>query len=245
MRIAYYGEGKTPLESFAAGAERIIHEWGEAEPDLPYGTKTLESCLVALLSTIEEYPLDSDPIKPLMINGKPAVEFSFALPIPDVFHPVTTEPILYTGRFDMLAVYNDALFICDDKTSNRLGDYWKKQWEMASQMTGYQYIAKQFGYDIQGIIIRGVGILKREITHALVIEQRSKHLTEIWLEQLQRDVRRMIRSWEEQYWDYSLDDACTAYGGCSYIGLCKAKEDKLSGLINSEFEVREWNPLEK
>lgn len=244
MRRAYYGEGKTPLEAFAAGAQRIIREWGETE-ELPYATKNLESCLVALLSFLEEYPLDRDPIKPLMVNGEPFVEFSFAIPIPGILHPTTGEPILYTGRFDMLAIYNDMLFINDEKTSARLGDYWKKQWEMASQFTSYQYVAKQYGYDVQGIIIRGVGILKKEITHALVIEQRSKHLTEIWLEQLQRDVRRMIRSWEESYWDYSLDDACNAYGGCPYIGLCKAKEDKLAGLINSEFEVREWNPLEK
>lgn len=245
MRTAFYGEGKTPLEAFAAGAERIIREWGDVEPDLPYGTKTLESCLIALLSFLEEYPLDSDPIRPLMIDGKPAVEFSFAIPIPGILHPTTGEPILYAGRFDMLAVYNNLLMINDEKTSGRLGDYWKKTWEMASQFTGYQWIAKQFGYNIQGIIIRGVGILKKEITHALVIEQRSNHLTEIWLEQLQRDVKRMIRSWEEQYWDYALDDACTAYGGCPYITLCKANEDKLLGLINSEYEVREWNPLEK
>lgn len=240
FRRAFYGDEKNVQESLAAGAEAIILEWGAIEP--PEGSyKTLSACLVALLSFIEEYPPHQDPIKPYMTDQGPAVEFSFAVPIPDLIHPQTGVPILYAGRFDMLADYNGALFINDEKTASRLGAQWTKAWILASQITGYVWAARQYKYNVQGAIMRGVGILKSDITHALVIEQRAQWELDRWLTQMKRDVRRMIQSWQDDEWDYALDTACTNYGGCTYATLCKSKNP--APWIESDFEVRPWNPL--
>lgn len=240
FRIAYYGEELSYSESFARGCKSIILEWGDFEHP-PGHNKSLASCIVAFLEFFNQYPPHTDPIKPLITDSGLGVEFSFALPIPGVFHPQTGEPILYAGRFDMLANFRDAVFINDEKTCSQLGPTWSSKWRMRAQLTGYYWAAKQFGYPVQGIVVRGVCILKNEITHQKVIEQRPNWDVDRWLIQLVRDVKRMILAWEEGYWDYNLDDACNAYGGCPYLILCTSPDPELWEKTHYYHYV--WSPL--
>lgn len=242
MRLAHYQDGKPPMEAFAAGAEAIIKTWGDVEPDF-HSTKTLESCLIALYSFIIEYPLEHDRIKPLMTEHGAAVEWTFALPIPNVKHPETGEPITYCGRFDMLAEYNNTVYVNDEKTASQLGKNWQTNWELASQLTGYCWAAKTYGFPVAGAVIRGVQILKQDIRFALVIEQREQWKIDRWLYQLQRDLRRAIECWKEGYWDFALDEACSSYGGCPNLPICTAAEPQR--VIDFDYEPNTWDPLEK
>jgi len=245
VRKAYYGEGLSFDDSLILGIKAIIIEWQwEETPD--YGTagnKTFERCVEALISFFEEYPPDTDPIRPLMTEKGPAIEFTFALPIPDVYHPQTGEPMLYTGRFDMLADYGGAIFINDEKTASQLGAGWMNNWKLGSQMTGYSWACREYGFPAQGVVIRGIGILKTMIKHQLLIERRDQWMIDRWLVQLQRDVKRIIKAWEEDYFDMALDDACSSYNGCPYAALCLAKDP--APWIEADYEVRVWDPLVK
>lgn len=246
FRKAFYGKGLSFEDCLAKSAKSIILEWGEfISPPAPISghLKTLDSCLDALLSYFIQWPPADDVIRPLMIDGKPSVEWSFALPIPDIKHPETGEPILYAGRFDMLAEYSGAVFVEDDKTTGALGASWLNQWKLASQMTGYIWAAKEYGFPVQGAIIRGAAILKRDITFAMVIEQRPQWMIDRWLLQLQRDVTRLIEMWKADYYDYSLDGACSSYGGCKYLTLCTSKDP--APWIKSDYEVHYWDPLKR
>lgn len=244
-RKAFYTGAADAEGSLILATESIIKLWGDVEPP-DYGTaanKSLGRCLEAIISFFEEYPPDTDPVKPVMTPDGPAVEWSFALPIPDVYHPTTGAPMLYVGRFDMLAEYGGAVFVNDEKTSGQLGDGWAKNWKLASQLTGYTWAASQFGFNMQGVIIRGIGILKTMIKHQFIIENRPQWMIDRWLVQLQRDVRRLISAWEEGYFDYALDDACSSYGGCPFLSLCTTKNPE--PWIETDFDVRIWDPLEK
>lgn len=242
VRLAFYGEELSVMDSLSRGYEAIIRQWKDYEPP-DNSKKTLASCLLALQEYFIQYPPDTDVIKPLIIDGKPTVEFTFAIPIPDLIHPETGEPILYGGRFDMLCNYHSAVFIEDDKTASQLGASWSNQFKLASQLTGYIWAGKQYGYPVQGAIIRGVGILQRSITHQMVIESRPEWMIDRWMEQLIRDVKRMITSWERKEWDRSLDHSCASYGGCPFLTLCLSPEPE--SWINTHYEVKHWNPLEK
>lgn len=240
FRKAFYGENLPFDECLAAGAKQIILDWGdEIAPDK--SKKTLEACLICLYDYFIEYPPAEDPVKPLIVDGVPAIEFTFALPIPGVMHPTTGKPLLYTGRFDMLANYLDAVFIEDDKTATSLGDYWRSGWVMASQITGYIWAAKSFGHSVQGAVIRGISPQTRGIVHMQVITQRSQWMIDRWLGQLVRDIERMVESWETGVWDYNLDASCGSYGGCSYLNLCTTK-DPMKGVL-TDYEVSPWDPL--
>ena len=241
-RLAFYGDGRSLDDSLAAGMAAIVAAWGDYEPR-DDETKTLERCVGALESTVAQYPPITDHVQPLLSAGRPAVEFDFALPLP-ISHPESGEPLLYSGRFDMLAKLGDSIYVEDDKTTSQLGPQWAKNWRLRSQFTGYVWGARAYGYEAQGAIIRGISILKRGFGHAEVIESREQWMIDLWYAQLLRDIRRMIASWREGYWDYNLADACSSYGGCQFLDICRspAPERWLEG---GDFEQKVYDPLGK
>lgn len=218
----------------------MINEWGEEDYWLDHA-KSLPNIILALEASFDEYPPATDVITPHMVEGEPAVEFNFVLPIPGLFHPKTSEPILYTGRFDMLAEYQGLLYVEDDKTATSLGTSWLKQWDLRSQFTGYCWGASAYGKPAVGAVIRGTGIRKTKFTFMQAIQDRQEWEIERWLKQTTRDITRAMHLWEEGYWDYNLDDNCNEYGGCTYKPLCTKKNPER--WISPDFEVRFWDPL--
>lgn len=242
FRKAFWQDKRSLEESYNIGLFEIIKAWGEVDIDHP--TKSLSGALWAFDSYIQQYPPETEKIIPMMIDGKAAVEFTFALPIPNCFHPQDGQPILYAGRFDMLGEYRSSAYIVDEKTTGSLGDSWRKNFTLSSQMTGYSWCCREYGFKVGGIIIRGLGILKGSITHLQLVEQRSDWMIDRWLNQLSLDVNRAIEIWKrgEAGMEYNLDNECSAYGGCPYMDLCLSKNPHL---LKSSYIVRGWNPLEK
>lgn len=233
--------------AMAEGAKALLIAWGNFRiPDHISGTarnKTIEGCLDAFLSFFEKYPLETDPIIPLMVGDNPAVEFSFAIPIPGVHHPETNGPVLYAGRFDMLAHYgSNSVYVDDEKTTTALGASWLSRWKLAGQFTGYVWAANEYGYPAAGALVRGLSILQKDIGHAFVIEQRHGFQVDRFKRQLTSDLHRMIHNWNTDYWDYNLDKACSEFGGCSYQSACLAPEpeDWLK-----KFSYLPWDPLKR
>jgi hypothetical protein len=238
-RKAFYGGGKSEPEALALGATELIRFWGDFPAE--HETKSLPRMLLAFDDYFREYPLPSDAIKPLMLSGnKPCTEFSFALPLP-INNPDTGEPLLYTGRFDMLGVFNETLFVVDEKTTSQLGQMWQQQWDLKSQFTGYCAAARSFGYPVAGAIVRGIGLLKNDTSFAQVIEYRPDWQIDRWYAQLLRDINRMIACYRENEFDYALDEACASYGGCAFRRLCLSQNPE--NWIEGYFTERNWNPL--
>ncbi len=243
-RKAFYGEQQLPEhEAIDAGQETIRRKWGDFDPDGNGTVKTLARCLDALELYFLEYPMRTDHLKPLNADKqKPAVEFSFGLALP-INHPDTGNPLIYAGRFDMLAEFNGTLFAVDEKTSSQLGASWGKQWDLASQFSGYCYAAQQYGYPVAGAIIRGIGILKTQTTFAQHLTYRPKWLLDQWYEQLLRDIERMIFAYKQGYFDKNFGDACSAYSGCGFKQLCTTNTPE--NWISGNYTERHWNPLDK
>lgn len=240
FRKVFYGERRGFDEALAAGAAAIIVFWEDVIPP-EKSKKTLENCLIALYEYFVEYPPDTDIIQPYETENGPAIEFSFALPIPGSKHPQTGAPILYQGRFDMLGVYQKATFVVDEKSAGSLGNQWARSYRLASQMTGYTWAARQFGHQVQGAIIRGVAPLAYETSFLMVIEQRPQWMVDRWLGQLTRDLDRMIECWKAGVFDYNLDSSCASYGGCAYSDLCLSRQPEK--WIDTLYEVKVWDPL--
>lgn len=240
-RLAYWRDHKTPKQSIALGGMAASKMWGDYPSNLNRN-KNLVSLMDAILSYFIEFPLDGDRITPLMGPNGPLIERSFAVPIPKTKHPMTGNPIVYAGKLDMIGRFQDANFIVDEKTSKSLGEAWANNWRLRAQFTGYKWGISHFGVEVQGAIIRGIGILKRNITFLEVHEMREEFEVSAWLHQLQRDIARMVKCWRNGYWDINLDQSCAAYGGCSFITLCKSKfPERWFG----EYDVRKWNPLDR
>ena len=115
-RKTYYNSDTPSVtQAMAAGFRTIISEWGDYDPG-ENSNKSLHSCLAAFAAYTQQWPFDTDYIQPHMSDGRPAVEFSFGIPLP-ITHPTTGEPIIYAGRFDLLGEYQKQLFVVDEKTT--------------------------------------------------------------------------------------------------------------------------------
>ena len=197
----------------------------------------------ALEFYFERYPLGQDQAIPMSLpGGKRGIEFSFLEPI-EILHPTTGNPILYSGRFDMIVNYQNLALGEDDKTASQLGASWPRQWDLRSQFTAYTWGAKQAGIKLDGFLVRGVSILKTKYDTLETITYRPEWQIHRWYEQMLRDVQRMIASWESGIWDFNLDHACAEYGGCPFRGVCQLV--KPEHLLRQQFERRIWDPVRR
>lgn len=260
-RRAWVADGVSEQQALQAGAEALMRAWGDDIMPEPVTqserNKTLQSCLLAHAGYFREWPLD-DPMQQVAVReGEPLVESNGALPIPGCYHPVTGEPLLYAGRFD--AILNRGKhWGLDDKTTGSSVDSegWRKQWQLNGQFTGYTWLAREWGYGLDGFLVHGIQILKASLKFAEIVAPRPKWQVEQWLRQLQTDVQTMCLSYSQfinSTWDETLDahpysqvlgHACVAFNKpCAYL-------DDLCGQPNPDdwlhrFTVQRWDPLHR
>jgi hypothetical protein len=244
-RLAYFADGASEIEAIARGGKALVEFYGSFECP-PDSAKSLERTLGAFEFYFSQYPLADDRAKPITLpSGRLGVEFNFVEPL-DFLHPVTGDPLLYCGRFDMLCDYNGAIFGEDDKTTSQLGASWPKQWDLRSQFTAYCWGAKRASIPIAGFIVRGVSILKTKYDTQQAITYRPQWMIDEWYEQLVlRDLPAMVRMWETGEWGASLDHACNDYGGCGFRQVCLAAPESRVSWLETSFERRRWDPVER
>jgi hypothetical protein len=239
-RRAFYQEGQDRISAENAGMVALAQAYGDFECP-PSSAKTLDRMLGALEYYFDQYPLGADNTTPISLpGGVSGIEFKFATPL-DIYHPETGDPILYVGRSDMVAEWNDGIYIFDDKTTSQLGASWSRQWDLRSQFTGYCWSALENGIPVKGAIIRGVSILKTKYETQQAVTYRPEWQIKRWMEQLLRDITQIKRNWEEGYWDYNLAESCNHYGGCAYKELCLSPNP--DAYLPIYFERRHWDPV--
>ena len=238
-RRAFYQDHKDSDSSLQAGIHALLAAYGEFQPpdDSP---KTAARMAGALEFYFAKWPLGSDPAVPALLGDRLGIEFSFAQPLP-LNHPETSEPLIYCGRADQVCDFAGGRYVEDDKTASQLGASWSRQWDLRSQFTGYCWAARSTGIGVQGVLIRGISILKTKYDCAEAVSYRPEWQVERWLGQTLRDIQRAVRCWQDGYWDWSLDHACTEYGGCTFRQICLMQDPK--PFLDLNFERKYWNPL--
>lgn len=238
-----YFEREQPAEAAVAGGmAALMREYGDFEA--PEGSaKSLPRVCGALEFYFDQYPLASDKATPLTLpSGRRAIEFSFATPLP-YLHPQSGDPILYTGRSDQICEWADGVYVEDDKTATQLGASWSAQWDLRSQFTGYCWAAAEQGIPVNGVLVRGVSILKTKYDTLQAITYRAHWEIDRWLQQTVKDLHRMEDCWVAGEWDFNLDHACNEYGGCPLRSICKSPDP--DAWLPMSFEQRIWDPLDR
>ena len=240
-RKAFYEQSLPFSEAFELGVIAIVTEYGEHDPHKKLAAKGVWNIVAAFEYYFRIWPIDKVLVPFKLATGKYAIEFSFAIPT-NVMHPVTGDPILYAGKFDMVAQHEAGLlYVVDEKTSTQLGDYWLTRWRMSNQMTGYIWAARKHGIDVKGAWIRGIGILSRNLTSANVPTLRPLWRIAQWERNMELTLNKMILSWKHGQYQQNLDQACSAYGGCSYLALCEVPNPE--EWIGVNFYANTWSPL--
>jgi hypothetical protein len=165
VRLSLYAGGGMSV-ALSLGEESIL-----SHPDLPMqGEKSKEVLCEALTSYWHRFPFDQVAI----INGAPATEFSFAVPLVMLtekttnFSQAADNSLLLVGRFDaILEDDNHRLWILDDKTCSQLGATWAQQWQTRAQFLCYAWAVREFlkakdhpapwGLKVRGICLSKTG----------------------------------------------------------------------------------------
>lgn len=217
--------------------------WGDFVIRKERHPKTPENMWAAVEDYVRVYPPGSDSVQPWFAGPNASFEYSFALPL-DLpgfpVHPGSGDPFIYAGRFDMLGKKDSRPCIRDEKTAQRLESNWSEKWDLRSQFLGYCWALQRAGVPCNTVVVRGVIITLTSIRQVEAIKIYSQHLIEKWLEQTRRDVNRLVRCWNEGYFDYNFGDVCTMYNHCPYIPLCSSHQPEN---WYESYEVRRWNPL--
>lgn len=242
MRKAFW-DGDAPVaEAEEAGLRALLTAYGDFEcPD--DSAKSADRMAAAFEYAASQYPLVSDPMKPIKRGTNHAIEFSFAEPL-DFLHPETGEPILYAGRYDQIVEYADQPFGFDDKTTSSLGASWARQWDLRSQFTAYCWGAQRAGIPVAGFIVRGIAILKTKFDTQQAITYRAPWQIEEWLDTVHQDLEDMRRYWETgREWKRNLSESCNAYGGCGLRKVCLTPSAERGVWLEQDFERRVWDPI--
>jgi hypothetical protein len=232
----------------------FFQDWGDFEPpEWKKTAKTKDRVWEAVENYFNVYSPHTDHVRPYFNSkGEPTFEFTFAIPLEPTngrageagfpTHP-DGSPFVYCGRFDMLGSYQDRPCVRDEKTTGRsIGRDWATQWDLRSQFMGYVWACQQSGIDLDTVVVRGIAIQMTQIVHAEAIKVYSQHLIAKWHEQLRRDMWRLRRSWDENYFDFNFGDTCTSYGICPFLNACTSPTPEN---WFTEFEVRRWDPTRK
>lgn len=240
-RMAFYSDGKPAADAEGIGLGALLRHYGSFQHPAD-SAKSAERMAGALEFYFDAYPLGADGAEPITLpGGRRGIEISFSEPLPRN-HPVTGNPLLYCGRLDMAAKYAQGLFVEDDKTTSSLGATWGRQWDLRSQFTGYCWgLAGAAGLRPNGVLVRGVSILKTKYETQQAITYRHPWQIEEWLAGTLDTIDLMLRDWERGYWRKVLDHACAEYGGCAFKNSCLSEEPQ--NWLDTFFERRLWNPL--
>ena len=141
----------------------------------------------------------------------------------------------------MIAEAFGGVYIYDEKTTSSLGLSWSRQWEMRSQFTGYCWAAREAGIRVDGVLVRGLSILKTKYETQEAITYRPQWQVDRWLAQTTRDIERMMEAWGTGYFDFNLDHACSEFGGCTFRQICTIQDP--TDFFTASFERRQWNPM--
>jgi hypothetical protein len=231
-------------QALEASYPHFLTEWG----DFTYTKKTpktRENMWDAVCTYVETYPPREDHVQPYILQGRPCLEFTFAIPLleEDGFplHP-SGSPFLYSGRFDLLGQWQGKPVVRDEKTTTRFDENWSSQWDLRSQFLGYCWASQMHGLEVDTVFVRGIAISMREVKHLEAIKIYPQMLIDKWHEQLRRDMHRLRKCWDEGYFDLNLANTCAEFGGCQYRNVCASPEPEA---WMSQYTVRRWNPVLK
>ena len=219
--------------------ELLISTWdydNDRPKDWDHQSKTRSNLLRTVVWYTENF--DPDPLKTVILSdGRPAVEYSFRFEL--------DEDILYSGHIDRLVVYNDDLYVQDQKTTaSTVGPYWFNKFAPDTQMTGYTYAGNVvFQMPVKGVIIDAAQVAVNFSRFERGFTFRTPAQLEEWRTDSLHHIAMIRRYTHEGYFPQNRS-SCTKFGGCAFQGVCARSPEVRPQFLKADFEqTRTWNPL--
>jgi hypothetical protein len=244
----------------AAVQTAIFESWEEHGSVDDY--RTVNRVLLDYDLYVKKYGKPSlEPAKTVGWPDAPIVEIATNAMGFGLIHP-------WAGKIDRVIATQGLMYIEDHKTTSRLDKNYFSQFNLSYQMMGYTFLGKCVmpNEKVAGVRINLSHVLtnKTEFHQQLFVYSEEKILewvanTNVWLRRLNADHERFnelakeFGKVEEIPWQ-KLNEAFPAHWGdngcsrkfglCHYNGACGISPQLRFKLLEREFEVNPWNPLE-
>lgn len=174
-------------------------------------------------------------------NGQPAVELSFALPLP--WETAYGERFILAGHMDSLASFGLEHFVTDNKTTKKpLTDSYFSQYDPNVQVATYNLAASIMWpeLEISGVLIEAAQTQVNGAAFGMKIIYQTEIQRQEFFEELEWWMKQAERYATEGYWPMNRS-ACFL---CHFKGVCSAAPARRQALLEQNFKKRHWNPLE-
>ncbi len=248
-------------ESITLCYQRIIDHYN-ADPT----SDDWRTCEFALdvIKRYYEYYSKGDPIVPLVHDNAPFVETAFEIKLGEleindtIVCPVAgavyvkTLNIYWIGKIDIACRQHDRLWVCDHKTTSRLGSTFWNKFQLSSQMLGYSWALQQLLGETPAGVILNVAALRKPTRTGKSCEfiRQSFMYTEDaileWRDDTLTSIADFVSSSVRGEFPPSKCNCIRVYGQCSYFdACCLKKEARARYLMSSDFETVTWDPTKE
>jgi hypothetical protein len=211
---------------------------GRGKPlEFYHPTKTRENLIRTIIWYLDHF--EHDTLQTVRLaNGKPAVEYSFLLPVDN--------GIVLSGHIDRLVDYSGDVYVTDQKTTSwTLTPRYFDSFTPDTQMSLYTYAGKViYNMPVKGVIIDAAQIAVGFTRFERGFAHRSDAQLSEWYDDTLRHIEAIQTATRENHFRKS-SPSCNLYGGCEFRSVCSRSPEVRDNFLRGDFvQEKRWNPLE-
>jgi len=243
--------GANHIEAMRSSLLKVMTDtWVDGAPwESDHPLKTRDNLIRSVIWYLDEFEHDKAETV-ILANGQPAVELSFRFAI--------DEHLVLCGHLDRVVNWMDGTYVMDRKTSTTtLSSYYFDQYEPDNQMSLYTLAGRLvYNTPVRGVIIDAAQIAVGFTRFDRGLTYRSEATLEEWLDSTRAFVAQAAEMADEYHQHvadgqrfperaFPLNDkSCHKFGGCSFRKICSRSPEVREAFLQTDFEVKPWNPLE-
>lgn len=252
VHLLFGGWYATALEHFhkhvALGMERedavrevvrevLVSTWIDGSPWLSdHNTKTRENLIRTIVWYLDQF--EDDACKTIILSdGKPAVEYTFALPVDN--------DIIFTGHIDRFVEYAGFPYAQDQKTSqNTITPKYFEGFNPDTQMSMYTFAGRIiYNAPVKGVIIDAAQIAVGFTRFERGFTFRTNAQLDEWYDHSMWHIEQARKATLENYFPMNRT-SCGNYGGCPFRHACSRSPEVREQFLKADFvQGPKWNPL--
>lgn len=159
-------------------------------------------------------------------------------------------PVFYSGRIDMLTLWDGLLYPLDHKTTSIMGDKYFDEFQNSQQPIGYSWAVREItGKAPGGYVINAVATRRLTKSGAGIEYRRQKYFLEPerideWLENTRYIIQDIVADYHRGYFPMETKWCVAKYGKCPYFDVCVLPAPARPMLLASNlYETNDWSPL--
>ncbi len=145
-----------------------------------------------------------------------------------------------TGKIDLYVKWGNYIYVLDHKSTSQLGEYYFEQFNPSLQIDGYAYAGKKIFTNCDGAVVNAILVAKTKTDFKREIFTKTEEELQEYKNQA-LEIMHHIEMMKERKKFFCNTDACSLYGHCPYLELCRAKGDER--VMRLRYKVSPWSPF--